>query len=56
MNDEAKGTNVVTSVLVPSTIDTPPNRKAMPEADFSTWVQPEQIADVIYFYCSEQAA
>lgn len=56
MNDEAKGTNVVTSVLVPSTIDTPPNRKSMPDADFSTWVQPEQIADVVYFHCSEQAS
>lgn len=56
MNDEAKGTNVVTSVIVPSTIDTVPNRKAMPDADFSKWVSPEQIADVIYFYCSEQAS
>ncbi|MDX2049362.1 MAG: SDR family NAD(P)-dependent oxidoreductase, partial [Chitinophagaceae bacterium] len=32
MNDEAKGHNVVTSVVVPSTIDTPQNRKAMPDA------------------------
>lgn len=56
MNEEAKGTNVVTSVVVPSTIDTPPNRKSMPDADFSKWVTPEAIADVIYFYCSEEAA
>src|SRR6185312_2852553 len=34
MNHEAKGKNVVTSVVVPSTIDTVPNRKAMPDADF----------------------
>ncbi|MGC4039128.1 MAG: SDR family NAD(P)-dependent oxidoreductase [Chitinophagaceae bacterium] len=33
MNDEAKGKNVVTSVVVPSTIDTPQNRKSMPDAD-----------------------
>lgn len=56
MNDEAKGTNVVTGVVVPSTIDTPPNRKNMPDADFSKWVTPEAIADVIYFHCSDEAA
>ena len=56
MNDEAKGTNVVTSVLVPSTIDTASNRKSMPDADFSKWVTPEAIADVIYFHCSNEAA
>lgn len=56
MNGEAKGTNVVTSVLVPSTIDTPQNRTSMPDADFSKWVKAEAIADAIYFYCTEQAA
>ena len=56
MNDEAKGTNVVTSVVIPSTIDTPQNRKAMPDADPLKWVKPEAIADVIYFYCTEHAA
>ena len=56
MNAEAKGKNVVTSVLVPSTIDTPQNRKAMPDADFSSWVKPEAIADSIYFYCTDTAA
>lgn len=55
MNDEAKGTNVVTSVIVPSTIDTPINRESMPDADFSTWVKPEAIADAIYFYCTDEA-
>jgi NAD(P)-dependent dehydrogenase (short-subunit alcohol dehydrogenase family) len=56
MNDEARGHNVVTSVVVPSTIDTPQNRKAMPDADFSKWVKPESIAEVIYFYCTETAS
>jgi NAD(P)-dependent dehydrogenase (short-subunit alcohol dehydrogenase family) len=56
MNDEAKGKNVVTSVVVPSTIDTPQNRKAMPDADPSNWVKPEAIADIIYFYCTNTAA
>jgi NAD(P)-dependent dehydrogenase (short-subunit alcohol dehydrogenase family) len=55
MNDEAKGVNVVTNVIVPSTIDTPQNRASMPDADFSSWVKPEAIADTIYFYCSDAA-
>ena len=56
MNEEAKGHDVVTSVIVPSTIDTPANRASMPDADFSKWVTPEAIADVIYFYCSDAGA
>ena len=56
MNDEAKGSNVVTSVVVPSTIDTPQNRKAMPDADPSKWVKPEEIADIIYFHCTDAGA
>ena len=56
MNDEAKGTDVVTSVIVPSTIDTPQNRKSMPDADFSSWVSAGSIADVIYFHCSTEAS
>jgi len=56
LNDEAKGHNVVTSVVVPSTIDTPQNRKAMPDADPSKWVKPEAIADIIYFHCTDAAA
>jgi NAD(P)-dependent dehydrogenase (short-subunit alcohol dehydrogenase family) len=55
MNIEAKGTDVVTSVIVPGTIDTASNRKAMPEADFSTWVKAEDIAGVIYYYCTDEA-
>ncbi|MEO5966653.1 MAG: SDR family NAD(P)-dependent oxidoreductase [Ferruginibacter sp.] len=54
LNAEAKGKDVVVSVIVPSTIDTPSNRKSMPEADFNSWVKPEQIADIIYRYSSEE--
>lgn len=56
MNEEAKGTDVVTSVIIPSTIDTPQNRKVMPDADFSKWVQPEEIAGLVFFYCSGEGA
>jgi short-subunit dehydrogenase len=52
LNEEAKGTNVVTAVVVPSTIDTQANRNAMPNADASKWVKPEQIAQAIEFIIS----
>lgn len=55
MNIEAKGKNVVTSLVVPSTIDTPQNRKAMPNANFSDWIKPEDIAQIIYFHSSLKA-
>ncbi len=56
LNDEAKGKNVVTSVVVPSTIDTPQNRQSMPDASFDNWVKPEAIADVIYWHCTEKSS
>ena len=56
MNAEAKGKNVVVSVIVPSTIDTPPNREGMPDAQFENWVKAESIADVIYWYCTSEAS
>lgn len=56
LNEEAKGTQVVTSVIVPSTIDTPQNRRSMPDADFSKWVTPDEIASAIYFYCTPGAS
>ena len=56
MNEEAKGKNVVTSVIIPSTIDTPQNRQSMTEAKFENWVKAEQIADVIFFYSTEQGS
>ncbi len=56
MNDEARGHHVVTSVVVPGTIDTPQNRQAMPDADFNNWVKPETLAEVIYMHCLESHA
>ncbi len=56
MNDEAKGKNVVASVVVPSTIDTALNRKSMPDASFDNWVKPEAIADVIYWHCTNESS
>lgn len=46
---------ITVNAIVPSTIDTPANRKAMPEADTSTWLKPEEIAEVIAFLGSDRA-
>ncbi|SRR5579871_22423 len=54
LNAQAKGKNVVASVVVPSTIDTALNRQSMPEADFDIWVKPEQIAEILEFICSDK--
>jgi NAD(P)-dependent dehydrogenase (short-subunit alcohol dehydrogenase family) len=48
INEESRGTEVISTVVIPSVIDTTPNRDAMPDADFSKWVKPSEIADIIY--------
>jgi NAD(P)-dependent dehydrogenase (short-subunit alcohol dehydrogenase family) len=40
---------------MPSTIDTPDNRRDFPDGDFSKWVKPEQIARVILFLVSDDS-
>ncbi|WJR75245.1 3-oxoacyl-ACP reductase FabG [Bradyrhizobium sp. NP1] len=52
---ELKGRVTVNAVL-PSTIDTPANRAGMPNADFSKWVTPRELANVILFLASEAAS
>ena len=53
INAEGKDKGVTATVIVPSTIDTEANRKAMPGADFSKWVPAGNIADAISFSLSE---
>lgn len=53
---DLKGTGVRCNSILPSVIDTEANRKAMPDADFSKWPKPEQIARVVLFLCSDEAA
>lgn len=55
MAAELKGKGINVNSLIPGTIDTPQNRKAMPSADTSRWVSPDSLADVIYFLCSSGA-
>lgn len=56
LNADAGSKDVVTHVVVPSTIDTPYNRKSMPHADFDSWVKPEKLAETFYLICSGAAA
>jgi NAD(P)-dependent dehydrogenase (short-subunit alcohol dehydrogenase family) len=54
--EELKERDITVNALLPSIIDTPPNRADMPKADFSRWVRPEQLADVIVFLLSERSS
>ncbi|BBD98422.1 short-chain dehydrogenase [Sphingobium amiense] len=53
--DELKGSDITVNAILPSIIDTPANRADMPDADFSSWVRPAAIADVILFLASPAA-
>lgn len=53
--DELKDRGITVNAVLPSIIDTPRNRGDMPDADFSRWVAPEAIAEVIAFLASDAA-
>jgi NAD(P)-dependent dehydrogenase (short-subunit alcohol dehydrogenase family) len=55
MADELKDHNIQVNCVIPSTIDGPENRRSMPSADFSKWVKPDEVANVILFLCSKMA-
>lgn len=53
---ELAGSGVTINGLLPTTIDTPANRKSMPDADPSKWVNPRSIADMLSFLVSDEAS
>lgn len=53
--DELKATSVTVNAVLPSIIDTPANRKDMPDADPAQWVAPNDLAAVILFLASPQS-
>jgi len=53
---EVRGRNINVNAVLPGIIDTPTNRQAMPDADFSKWVKPEALAKVILFLASDAAS
>jgi NAD(P)-dependent dehydrogenase (short-subunit alcohol dehydrogenase family) len=55
LNAAAKGMNVSVSVVVPSTLDTPVNRKAMPDVNPDNWVKTTEIAEILEFLVSDKS-
>ena len=55
LSSELEGSGVTVNAVLPSTIDTPANRRAMPAADPSKWAQPDSIAHTLTFLASDAA-
>jgi len=56
LSEETKDRGITVNAILPGTIDTPRNRADMPDADFTRWVAPASIAEVIVFLASDAAA
>jgi NAD(P)-dependent dehydrogenase (short-subunit alcohol dehydrogenase family) len=56
LSKELRGGGINVNAVLPSIIDTARNRAEMPDADFSRWVKPGDLANVICFLASEEAA
>jgi NAD(P)-dependent dehydrogenase (short-subunit alcohol dehydrogenase family) len=54
--DELRADRIRVNAVLPSTIDTPQNRAAMPGADRSRWVKPSEVAEAMAFLLSDQAS
>lgn len=55
LSKELRQQGINVNAVLPSIIDTPANRADMPDADFSNWVRPQDLANVICFLGSEAA-
>ena len=55
MAAELRDSNINVNCVLPSILDTPENRAAMPDAEFARWVTPEALAKVIAFLASKDA-
>jgi NAD(P)-dependent dehydrogenase (short-subunit alcohol dehydrogenase family) len=53
--EEVKPYNINVNSIVPSIMDTPSNRRAMPKANFDVWPKTDDIAKVILYLCSDEA-
>jgi 3-oxoacyl-[acyl-carrier protein] reductase len=53
---ENKDAGMTANVILPATMDTPANRKAMPNADFLKWLKPEAVAELAFFLAHDSAA
>lgn len=53
---ENKDSGLTANVILPGTMDTPANRKSMPNADFSKWLQPSAVAELVVWLADQNAA
>ncbi|MEK7637433.1 MAG: SDR family NAD(P)-dependent oxidoreductase [Patescibacteria group bacterium] len=56
VSNEVKAHNITANTVLPSIIDTPANRHAFPDIDYSTWVRPDEIAELICYLLSDVAS
>jgi len=56
LSQELRGTGITANCVLPSTMDTPANRAAMPGADRGGWVPVEGVAEAIAFLAGDGAA
>jgi NAD(P)-dependent dehydrogenase (short-subunit alcohol dehydrogenase family) len=54
--EEYRNEGIRSNVIIPDTIDTDDNRRAMPDADHSAWTSPDAIADTIVFLASDASS
>lgn len=54
-SQEVKKSNININCVLPTILDTEPNRKEMPNADFSKWVKLDDLSKVILFLCSDDS-
>jgi NAD(P)-dependent dehydrogenase (short-subunit alcohol dehydrogenase family) len=50
---ENRDAGMAANVILPGTMDTPANRRAMPDADFSKWVRPATVASLMVWLAGE---
>ena len=55
LDAEYRDTGIRCNAILPSVIDTPANREAQPDADWSKWVPPEEVAKVVRFLVSDES-
>ena len=56
ISNEVKQHNITANSVLPSTIDTPANRSTMPDSDYSKWVRPDEIAELVCYLLSDSAS
>lgn len=56
ISNEVKQHNITANAVLPSIIDTPANRQAFPDIEYTKWVRPEEVAELICYLLSDVAS